>query len=155
LISTVPFLEDITTLMEDGGLGRLNSAIFLTTKSTAPNAPLLASGEAVLTIVDTSGSGPENTQNAVITPAYIRPAAQLKARAHSPLKARALAQAAYRLITPIRNCWIVAGREYTTGEGLMSGWYRSIVPLQEPFDSGQDDAGNATYSFNIIAIRRP
>lgn len=152
----MPFLEDVLTLMEDGGLGTLNSAIFLTSKSTAPNAPLLASGEAVLTIVETSGTGQENTHNATIKPAYIRPSAQLKTRARSALKARAMAQAAYDLIgVKITNCWIVAGREYNPGEGLMSGWYRSLRPLQEPFDSGPDDPGNATYTFNIIAIRRP
>lgn len=141
--------------MEDGGLGLLNSAIFLTSKSAAPTAPLLASGEAVLTIIETSGSGNENTQNDTITPAYIRPAAQLKARARSPLAARALAWRAFNLIVPIRNCWIVASREYAAGEGLMSGWYREIRTLQPPFDSGLDDTANSTYSFNVIAIRRP
>jgi hypothetical protein len=155
LISIVPLLEDLTTLLEDGGLGTLNSAIFLTSRQTAANAPLLASGEAVITIIDTSGTGPENTQNATIKPAYIRPSAQLKTRARSAIKARAMAQAAYNLIYPVRNSLIVAAREYATGEGLMSGWYRNFTMLQEPFDSGSDDAGNATYTFNVLATRRP
>lgn len=151
----MPLLEDLTTLMEDGGLGLLNSAIFLTSRSTVKNAPLLASGEAVMSLTDTSGTGPEGTHNSTIKPAYIRPSAQVKTRARSAIKARALAQAAYNLIYPVRNSWIVAGREYATGEGLMSGWYRNFTMLQEPFDSGSDDAGNATYTFNVLATRRP
>lgn len=33
--------------------------------------------------------------------------------------------------------------------------YRAIVPQQEPFEVGLDDAGRALWAFNVIAWKRP
>lgn len=141
----MPWLRDLRSLMEDEGM-QLGRDLFISTKT---NPPRLASGEATLNISETSGSSPERTQNAVIEPAYIRPAAQFMARADSYAAARAKAQVAYDAVVGIRNCWIVSP------DTLASGWYREIVPLQEPFDAGVDDRGQARCGFNVIAVRRP
>lgn len=139
------WLDDLVTLMTDAGM-TIGADLFTSTKS-AP--PLLVSGEATLTIVETGGTDPERTQNSVIIPAYIRPSAQFTARADSYAKAKAKAQTAYNAVVGIRNSLIVdAGF-------LHSGWYREINPLQEPFDAGVDDRKQARCVFNVIAIKRP
>lgn len=115
--------------------------------STKAQPPILASGEATLSIVETSGSSPERTQNYVTRPAYLNLSAQFMARAGSYAKARAKAQVAYDAVVGIRNSWVTDG-------AMLSGWYREIVPLQEPFDAGVDDRGQARCGFNVIAVRR-
>lgn len=137
------WLDDLVTLMDDAGM-ELGVDLFTSTRSSPP---ILASGEATMTIVETSGSAPERTQNSVSRPAYLRLAAQFMARAKSYPAAKAKAQLAYDQVVGIRNSWIVGA--------LASGWYREIVPLQEPFDAGVDDRGQARCGFNVIAVRRP
>lgn len=155
----MPWLDDLTTLMEDADVATFGTDLFWSTKS-AP--PALASG--TLSIVETSGSAAERTNTrrtgatveAVTRPAYLRPAAQIMARADTYVRARQLAQAAYDAVVGLpRNRWIVAEREYIAGAGLQSGWYREITPLQEPFDAGVDDRKQARCGFNVIGIRRP
>lgn len=149
----MPWLDDLVTLMEDNSVATFGVDLWVSTKSTLP---MLASGTgAVLSIVETSGSAPERTQNSVVRPGYIRPAAQILARANNYSTARAMAQAAYDAVVGIRNSWVIASREYVSGEGLQSGWYREITPLQEPFDAGVDDRKQARCGFNVIAVRRP
>lgn len=140
--------DDIVTLLQEAGVGTLNVDIFVSTKQTVP---MLSSGAATITVTETSGSGPERTQNRVITPAYIRPAAQILARADSSKNARAKAQLAYDALVGIRN--VLVYREPQSFQ--FSGWYREINSLQEPFDAGVDDRKQARFSFNVIAVRRP
>jgi hypothetical protein len=140
--------DDIVTLLQDAGVGTLNEDIFVTSKATVP---MLSSGAATITITETPGSGPERTQNRVIRPAYIRPSAQILARADSAIAARAKAQQAYDALVPVRN--VLVYREPQSFQ--LSGWYREINPLQEPFDAGVDDRKQARFSFNVIAVRRP
>lgn len=131
--------------MEDVGMV-YGTDLYLTTKALVP---IVASGQATLQIVETSGSSPERTQNSVIVPGYLRLAAQFMARSSSYPVAKVKAQLAYGAIVGIRNCWII-------NSGMTaSGWYREITPLQEPFDAGPDDRGTARCGFNVIAIRRP
>ena len=139
----MPWLDELVILMDDANVGTLGVDMFTSTKS-AP--PILASGEATLSIVETSGSSPERTQNSVIKPAYLNLAAQFLARAGTYAKAKAKAQAAYDAVVGIRNVTV-------TDNALISGWYREITPLQEPFDAGVDDRGQARCAFNVIAIR--
>ena len=137
------WLDDLVTLMDDANVGTLGVDLFTSTKASPP---ILASGEATLNIVETSGSSPERTQNYVIRPAYLNLSAQFMARAGTYSKAKAKAQAAYDAVVGIRNSWVT--------NGLSSGWYREITPLQEPFDAGVDDRGQARCGFNVIAVRR-
>lgn len=155
----MPWVDDLVTLMEDAAVAEYGVDLFVSTKG---NVPLLASG--TLSIVETSGSTPERTHTrrsgATVVgntrPAYQRPAAQIMARADSYPRAYALARAAYNAIVECpHNVWIVAEREYEAGAGLQSGWYRDIVPLQEPFDAGVDDRKQARCGFNVIGVRRP
>lgn len=141
----MPWLDDLVTLMTDAGM-TLGSDLFTSTRS---EPPILASGEATLTIVETSGSSPERTQNSVLRPAYLRVSAQFMARSKSYAKARAKAQTAYDQVVGIRNSVII------DNSALHSGWYREIVPLQEPFDAGVDDRGQVRCGFNVVAVKRP
>lgn len=147
------WLDDLVTLMEDGSVGYLGTDLFT---SSAANVPMLASGLATLTIIETSAGGPERTQNSVVRPAYLNVSALFMARANTYRAAKAKCQAAYGEVVGIRNSWIVADREYFAGEGLASGWYREIDPLQEPNDPGrEDDRGQARCVFNVRGVRRP
>ena len=141
----MPWLDDLVTLMTDAGM-TLGADLFTSTRSSPP---ILASGEATLTIVETSGSSPERTQNSVIRPAYLRVSAQFMARAKTYAKARAKAQLAYDQVVGIRNVLII------DNSALHSGWYREIVPLQEPFDPGPNDRGEAQCGFNVAGVKRP
>jgi hypothetical protein len=145
----VSWPNDLVTLLEDASIGTLNHNVFLSTKSAVLKSAVLASGDAVLSIVETSGIIAERTQNSVIRPGYIKPAASIVARARAYETAKAMAQDAYDAFTPIRNTWIV------NSGGTISGWYREINPQQEPFDMGVDDVGNARCGFNVIAVKRP
>lgn len=147
------WIDDLVTLMEDGGVATLGTDL---TTTSAANIPMMASGAATLQIVETPGGPPERTQNDVTRPAYLNVAAQFMSRAKNPKLARAMCQAAYDQVVGIRNSWIVATREYTPGEGLQSGWYREINPLSEPSDLGRDDdRGQARFYFNVRGVRRP
>lgn len=137
------FLDDLVTLIEDANVGEFNVDLFLTTKG---DLPLLPSG--VISIVETGGTDPLRIQNSVARPAYIRPTAQITARASSPDLARAKAQACYDAIVGVRNSWVI------NSGATASGWYREINPLQEPFDAGVDDRKQSKFVFNVIAIRR-
>lgn len=142
------WLDDLVTLLTDAGVGTLGVNVFTSSKASIP---VLTSGEATVQIIETAGSAPERTQNSVVRPGYIRPAAQFVVRAGTAEKARVKAQAAYNAVVGIRNSWVIdAG--FT-----VSGWYREITPLQEPFDpgGGVDDRSQARCVFNVIAVRRP
>ena len=136
--------DDLVTLMDDAGVGTLNVDLF---KSTKSSVPIVIGSGAVVTIIETSGSGPERTQNSVIRPGYIRPSAMITARAHAYPVAQAKAQDAYDAVVFVRNSWVVSF--------VSSGWYREINPLQEPFDMGLDSRGQARCGFNVTAVKRP
>jgi hypothetical protein len=144
--------DDIVTLFQEANVGVLNAStgtgIFVSTKANVPLAP---SGAATVTIVETPGSGPERTQNSVIRPAYIRPSAQILVRAATSKIAKGKAYECYNALVGIRNALVY--REPQTFQ--LSGWYREINPLQEPFDLGVDDRKEIRYAFNVTAVRRP
>lgn len=135
---------DIVLLFEDANIGTLNEDIFV---STRQSVPILASG--TVHIVETSGSGPERTQNRVIRPAYTRPAAQIMTRASTPARARARAYECYNALVGIRN---VVVYETVVESGT---FYREINPLQEPFDFGIGEDKQSRYVFNVVAVKRP
>lgn len=146
------WVDDIVTLFQDAGVGTLNAStgtgIFV---SQNANVPLAPSGAATVTITETPGSAPERTQNSVIIPAYIRPSAQILVRAKTSKLARAKAQECYNALVGIRN--VLVYREPQSYQ--LSGWYREINPLQEPFDLGVDDRKEVRFAFNVTAVRRP
>lgn len=142
------FRRDLVTLWEDAGVGTHNETIFTTSKSSPP---LLESG-ASLSVIDTGGTSPERTHTtrvaggavvAVTRPAYERPSAIVITRAKKPDDAFAMARAAYDACAGFRNGFI------------NSGWYREINVGSEPTDLSMDVRGDARYSFNVTAIKRP
>jgi hypothetical protein len=95
-----------------------------------------------LSLIETGGTGPEYVQNQA-NPAYQRPALQVVARAKNYVVARGMIAVAYNVLANKRN------------QTLGSVWYRSIRPLQEPFDIGLDDRQRARCAFNVLAVKRP
>lgn len=136
----MPWLNDLVTQLQAEGVGTFNADIFASSKAVPP---VLASGFATIVIIDTGGTDPEKTHNSVILPAYLRPSAQLTARADSYEAADAKARAAYAALVKVRNQFIGAT------------WYKWINPLQEPFDGGVDDRGQIRVWFNVIGNKRP
>lgn len=161
----MPWLDELVILMEDRNVAEFGRSLFTSTRSSSP---VLPSGEATLVIVETSGSASERVQNDVLTPGYLRLAAQFTAKADTYAAAKAMAQAAYNALIvgrdpddnplPIKNVLIFTADpvgDAARGLGLASGWYREIRPLQEPFDPGVvDDRRQARCGFNVIATRR-
>lgn len=140
---------DLVTLCEGAGVGTHNVNIFTTTKSSPP---ILASGAASLSIIETGGEKPERTNTTrvqggtvqrVTTDAYRKPSAIFISRASTPAAAEAMARAAYDAVTGFRNGFI------------NSGWYREISAVGDLIDNGMDGRGQARYTFNVIAIKRP
>lgn len=128
------WLDDILTVLESGSVGSGGIDIWLTLQAAVPRLP---NGSATLHIVETSGSGPERIQNNVIRPAFLKPSAQLVARADDSAAAEAMARAAYNALFPVRN------------QMVNSGWYRSIKPIQEPYDLNVDLNAQAQWGFNV------
>lgn len=129
------WLDDLVTQLEEDGVGTLKVNIFTSSKAAIP---MLVSGGATLVITETGGTAPDRTQNATIFPAYLRPGAQLVARANSYAAAREMADAAYQSLVKVRNQFI------------NSGWYREIRPLQEPFEVPSDDRTQTRVAFNVV-----
>jgi hypothetical protein len=129
------WLGDLVTVLEQDGVGTYGENIFTSTKAALP---MLPSG--IISIVETGGSGADNTHNAVIRPAMVRPGAQITARADDQDKARALAHLAYDAFVVVRNQWI------------NSGWYLKIAPQQLPFDGGFDSRSQSMSQFNVLGL---
>jgi hypothetical protein len=97
--SSGTFLEEIVKILVDATVGVYGTTIFDTSKAILPKG----GDTAFLSIIETSGSPPEDTQNSTILPAYPQPSAQITARATDYTDARALARAAYVALAPIQN----------------------------------------------------
>lgn len=135
------FSRDIVTLLEAAGVGTYGTSLLRSTSVVVP--PVIPSG-GMIVVVDSGGPPPLRTHNSVIRPAYIRPTAQLVAHADDFDSADALSHAAYDALVGVRNV-VVSGSVH----------YREINPLQEPFDIGPGENGQARVVFNVMAIRRP
>lgn len=138
------WLEDLVTQLEAEGVGTFGVSIFASSRASVP---VLASGLATVHIIETGGEAPENTHNALITPGYLQPGAQITSRADDYDAAMAKARQAYNALFKVRNQFI------------NSGWYKWIKPLQEPFDlqapAGVDPRGQCRIVFNVIGNKRP
>jgi hypothetical protein len=133
-------LDNIVSILVDAGVGIDGTNIFRGSKAQIPS-----SVGPYLTITDTGGSGPEGTHNAIGLPAYVRPNISITVRAQSTSAARTMVRDAYAAL-------VAVGQRSQKIQGV---WYRSIVPLQEPFDSGADGAGRITYTVNFAIVKRP
>lgn len=136
----MPWLNDLITVLESDGVGTENSDIFATTNVTIPR---LESGYATLHLVQTSGDTPTNTQNAVLTPAYMNPTAQIVARGTDPVRALAKLQLAYNSLFKIRNQFI------------NSGWYVWVKPMGDLGDLGRGEDGQCRFVLNVTGRKRP
>ena len=138
------FLDDLIKLLEDQGVGVGGTNIFGSSLARIP-----AGDGPYLSVTETGGGGPEGTHNAAAQgrlPAYQRPNAQLYFRAKTYIAARTMADAAYAAIVRV-------GQKSQFVNGV---WWRSAVPLQEPFDMGvESGTGRALVAFNIAVVKRP
>jgi hypothetical protein len=132
------FEDDLIVRLVARGVGVYGTSIFVSSKAIIPDG-----AGPYLSITATGGAGPLRTQNAVATPAYQRPSAQLVARATTYAAAKTMARAAYDALVGVRN------------EAINGVYYREINPVQEPFDLGLDVRGRACSAFNVSCVRRP
>jgi hypothetical protein len=142
------WIYDLQFLLSGDGVGTNagpNKNLFVSSQKVLP-----AGAGPFLSLVETGGSTPENTQNSTIVPAYQRPGAQIVVRADSYPDAYAMARAAYNSLVKVRNQFVGSGYLSPTGT-----WYRKIRPLQEPFDMGLDADGRPRVTFNVIGDKRP
>jgi hypothetical protein len=133
------WIDDIITQLELEGVGTFNTNIFATSKGEVPkgDGPFLS-------IRTTGGTSADRTHNSVIKPAYVRPGAQLVARAKTYRDAEAMAYAAYFALVKVRNQVIGSGNV----------WYREITALQEPSDLGLDKLERPQVAFNVLGNKR-
>lgn len=127
-------LDEISALLIANGVA---SVIYTGSGANLPTGP-----GPYLSLIESGGTGPEYVQNQS-APAYQRPALQVVARATKYTDARAMIAAAYNVLADKKN------------QMIGSVWYRSIRPLQEPFDIGLDDRQRTRVAFNLLAVKRP
>lgn len=134
------FLDNIGTILVAAGVGTIgtNGNIFKTTKARIPTG-----AGPYLTLIETGGSGPEGTHNDDDRPAFVKPNLQMVARGQSYVAAKAMVQAAYSALYTF-------GRKSQFVQGV---WFRSMAPLQEPFDTGVDGQGRATVTVNFAVVK--
>jgi hypothetical protein len=131
------FADDIVTILQGAAVGTYGTTIFVGAKAILP-----ANTPPFIAINVTGGTGPEGTHNLIVVPAYVRPSAQIVARAVQYADAEALAQAAYQAIFPVRNQFV---------NGV---WWRSVTMLQEPFAMPEDAIGRPGIVFNFRCTKR-
>lgn len=136
------FTEEIAAILSNAGVGTPEVNIFGSSLKKIPrgDGPFLS-------ITETGGTDPDNTQNSTAIPAYRRPGAQIVVRAATKPAAETMAFGAYNALFAIRN-------ERVTTE-TTSTWYRKIRPLQEPADIGLDPLSRIKLVFNVLGDKRP
>lgn len=131
------FDDDLVVLYVAAGVGVAGTTIFKSSKAAIPDGD-----GPYLSLTPTGGAGPKRTHNAVATPAYQRPSAQIVCRAKTWTAARAMARAAY-------------SASFVTNATVNGTWYVEVEPTQEPFDLGLDAKERACVAFNVHATKRP
>jgi hypothetical protein len=140
------FADELLYIMSGDGVGIPRVNMFRSSGKVLPTG-----AGPFLSVIDTGGSGADNTQNSVIRPAYELPTAQIVVRADTYAVAYAMARAAMISVQKIRNQYIGSGIFGPTGT-----WYRKIKPLQsEPADGGLDPSGRPRSAFNVLGDKRP
>lgn len=136
------FSDDVVAIFVEAGFvsGGPESArtVFVGAKASLPSG-----ASAFLTIQVEGGQDPEGTHNLTDVPAYVRPAAQVTARAIKYSDAETAAWAAFSAIFKVRNRFV------------KGTWWRSVSMKQsEPFDLGEDDQGRPRLAFNFDCVKR-
>jgi hypothetical protein len=145
----VPWPDDLVTLLEAAGVGTFGRDIYISSMATIPR---LDSG-AIVSIIETGGTSPDNTQNSPNAPAYVNPGAMIMVRGFDAVAARRKAVQAYNACY-ITNRNIVVINPALDSVGTTT-WYQKIRPLNEPNDLKPDEPGNARVTFNILGKKRP
>lgn len=134
------WLQDLATLITNGGVAVMNTSLFLTSQSPVPLGP-----GPYMTIRETAGFAPERLHTDDVgvlnAAAYERPGAQILVRAKDYDVAVAMSRAAWAVLD---------GRYNQTINGT---WYREITALQRPFDIGPDDNKRVRVVFNILGVK--
>jgi hypothetical protein len=136
------FTDEIASILFSAGVGTPLVDIFGSSLKVEPRGD-----GPFITISETGGTSPDNTQNSTAIPAYRRPAAQIVTRASTKPLAETMAFEAYNALFAIRNENVLTPTSRT--------WYRKIRPLQEPTDGGLDPQGRIRIIFNVLADKRP
>ena len=132
------FVEDIASLFVTAGIGTVGTNIFYSTRAEVPDTE-----GPFITLTETAGFQPQRIQNNVTRPGFFIPGAQVLVRGTYYVATRDKAVAAHLCLFGVRNRLIG-----TT-------WYREIVTLQQPFDSGLDEKERPKIVFNVLGYRSP
>lgn len=133
--------DDLVTILETAGVGVYGTTIFVGSKAALPTLES-ESEVAFVSIIAGGGASPEGTHNLVDVPAYVKPSAQIVARAMKYSLAEAKALEAYSALFKVRN-------QFVNGT-----WWRQVTMKQEPFDLGVDDNQRPRVAFNIDCVKR-
>jgi hypothetical protein len=98
----------------------------------------IPTGDGVITIVESGGSGTTERHDRVGDP-YENPSALIVARHSKASLAKDQAASAFKLLCAIRN------------QEIGGAFYLWIRPVQSPFDLGVDDIGRSRWAFNVNA----
>lgn len=128
----MPWIEDLVSLISTAGAGTATVDLFATSKHAVPPGE-----EPITSIIETPGSGAEETHNSLTQPAYHFPGAQLIVRGKDVVATRARARAVYLALR-------IANRS------VNGVWYRKIRALQEPADYGLDNLERIQFVFNVV-----
>jgi hypothetical protein len=141
------FSKELMFIFSGDHVGVPNQNMFRSSAKVLPAGP-----GPLLSIIDTGGTSPDNTQNSTIVPAYLQPGAQIVVRADSFVAAYDMAVAAWLSAVKIRNEYVGSGELSATGV-----WYRKIRPLQSlPQDLGLGgDDKRVRVGFNLLGDKRP
>jgi hypothetical protein len=106
----------------------------------------------VLTIYEYTGGAPEFDHGSTL-PEWESPRLQLVARAVDPLDARNLARNAYLALSVV----CAHGNATLPDDAVPPRFttYRSLRPLQQPFQMGFDENRRALWVVNFDCVRRP
>lgn len=133
------FIDEVISILVAAGAGTFPGTIIGSSIGKVPTG-----AGPYISVVETSGSGPEGTHNSTTLPAYERPNVQIVTRGSDYKVTAARAQLAYNAFFPIRNQFV------------QGTWWRQVIMLQsKPGDIGPDDVGRAQLSFNISVVKRP
>jgi hypothetical protein len=130
------FVDDVVALLVEAGLGVAGENILI-----GPGGRIDPE-QVTLSVIATGGQNPEGTHNMVDAPAYVRPSAQIVARAAKSIDAENKAQAAWNAMFKVRN-------RFVNGT-----WWRQTTMTQEPFPIDPDDRGLFRVAFNFSCVKR-
>lgn len=145
------FIEELVTVLQGASVGTFGTNIFAASVSSIPDVET-----GVLTLRQTPGPSPIRIQNSVATPNFVRPNAQILARAEDVVTAKALAHAAYDALYGVRNTYVgLFSPRPATSVSRVGSVATLTTPTAHGLFTGQkvNVAGAAQADYNVSLTR--